>query len=148
MFFLIFFFNTFSIEYLSIIPGLKILGSFVKSITVDSIPTLHLPPLIITWIFLLNSSNTSSAVTGLTFVDLLALGIAKGNLIRFSRDLTILCFGNLIAIVFNFAEASGLILDPFFLFKINVIGPGQNCWYSFWNFSLTTISFEASSKLK
>jgi len=45
----------------------------------------------------------------------------------FNIDLTTLCFGNLIATVFNLAEARGFILDPYFFFKINVIGPGQNC---------------------
>ena len=51
MFFFIFFFNIFSINFLSIIPGLKIFGELVKSITVDSIPILHLPPSIINLIF-------------------------------------------------------------------------------------------------
>ena len=40
-------------------------------------------------IFFLNSSETSFAQTGLTFVDKLALGIANGKLIFFKTDLTI-----------------------------------------------------------
>ena len=35
-------------------------------------------------------------------------------------------FGNLIAIVFKFAVATDFILEFLFLFKTNVIGPGQN----------------------
>ena len=45
------------------------------------------------------------SLTGLTLVDLFALGIAKGNLIFFKIDLTILCFGNLTPMVFNPALA-------------------------------------------
>ena len=48
-----------------IIPGLKILGSPVKSTTVDSMPILDSPPLIIIFKSFLNSSKTSWALTGL-----------------------------------------------------------------------------------
>ena len=47
MVFLIFNFNIFSISEALIIPGLNILGLFVKSTTVDSIPILDRPPSII-----------------------------------------------------------------------------------------------------
>ena len=112
-------------------PGRKICGVPVKSITVDSIPILQIPPFIINLSFSLNSSKTSFGLTGLTPEDLFALGIARGNFIFFNKVLTILCFGNLTATVFNFPQAEGCILDFIFRFKINVIGPGQNFLYKF-----------------
>ena len=52
-------------------------------------------------------SQTSKEFTGLTFVDLFALGIANGKSIFFNTDLMTLCFGNLIATVLNPAQARG-----------------------------------------
>ena len=140
-------FKIFLIELLSIIPGLKIWGKLVKSITVDSIPILDLPPSITNFTFFLNSSTTSKASTGLTLEDLFALGIAKGKLIFFKIVLITLCFGNLIATVFNFADASGLILELILFFKIKVIGPGQNILYNFKKFLLISTSFKALPRL-
>ena len=65
---------------------------------------------------MLNSSNTSLALTGLTLDDLFALGIAKGKLVFRKIALVVLLFGNLIAIVFKFAHAYRLILEVFFSF--------------------------------
>ena len=78
-------------------PGLKIFGDEVKSTTVDSSPILLGPPSKINFKELLNSSATFFAETGLTRVDLLALGIANGNFKDLSIFLTILFFGNLTA---------------------------------------------------
>ena len=71
-------------------PGLRIFGFPVKSITVDSIPILDFPPSIIIFIFFPKSSNTSIALTGLSLVEIFALGMASGKLEYFSTDLTIL----------------------------------------------------------
>ena len=135
------------IELSSIIPGLKIRGELVKSITVDSIPILDLPPSIINFTFFLNSSTTSKAQTGLTLQDIFALGIANGKLIFFKIALVTLCFGNLIATVVNFAQARGLILELIFFFNIKVIGPGQNFLYNFKKFLLISTSFKALLRL-
>ena len=86
-----------------IIPGLKIFGFPTYFTTVDSIPIFEFPLLIMILIFFLNSSATSSALTGLIPEDKFALGIANGKLIFLRIDLTALWFGNLIATVFNFA---------------------------------------------
>ena len=51
-----------------IFPGLKIMGLLVKSITVDSSPNLHFPPLSINLTLLLNSSITSLAEVGLSYL--------------------------------------------------------------------------------
>ena len=114
---------------------------------VDSIPILHWPPFIIILIFFLNSSKTSSALTGLKFEDLFALGIASGKLTLFKMALTIKCFGNLMATVFNFAQAEGCIFELCFFFKTNVIGPGQKCLYNFLKLSFIITSPNASFKL-
>ena len=68
----IFVFNIFLILAGSIIPGLRIECLFVKSMTVDSIPIFDFPPSRISLIFFLNSSATSSALTGLTPEEILA----------------------------------------------------------------------------
>ena len=87
-------------------PGLKIFGVEVKSTTVDSSPILQLPPFKINFKDPLNSSATSFAETGLTLVDLLALGIANGNFKDFNIFLIILFLGNLTATVLRFAVAN------------------------------------------
>ena len=97
-------FQYFFLEPLLINPGLKILGLLVKSITVDSIPILHFTTINYNFNFLLNSSKTSFALTGLTFVDLFALGIASGKSMFLNKFL-IFVFGNLMATVSNFAQA-------------------------------------------
>ena len=119
-------FKAFLISWGLIIPGLNIFGLFVKSTTVDSIPIFELPPFIIILILFLKSSNTSDALTGLKFEDRFALGIARGKLINLKIVLTTLCFGNLIATVFNLAVANESIKECLFFFNMNVIGPGQN----------------------
>ena len=81
-------------------------------------------------------------ITGLILEKILALGIASGYLIFFKIDRVILCFGNLIATDFNLAHAEGSIFEFNFLFKINVIGPGQNSLYNFIKLSFTTTSFK------
>ena len=64
--------------------------------------------------FFLNSSNTSSAFTGLSFEERFALGMARGKFENLSIDFITLWFGNLIATVFNLAKARDDIFD--FLF--------------------------------
>ena len=72
-----------------------------------------------------NSSTTSSFVTGLMLVDTFALGAASGTFSILSNFLAILCLGILTATVFFPAVAIFEIFDPFFIFNINVIGPGH-----------------------
>ena len=108
--------------------------------TVDSIPTFDFPPSIIILNFFLNSSNTSSAFTGLSFEERFALGMARGKFENLSIDFMTLWFGNLIATVFNLAKANDDIFDFLFFFKMNVIGPGQNFLYS-----LKKLSFNKTS---
>ena len=82
-------------------------------------------------IFLPNSSKTSFAHVELTFVEIFALGAAKGFFIIFKIFWATLCLGNLIATVFFPAVAILLILDFGFFFNMKVIGPGQKALYSF-----------------
>ena len=56
----------------------KGLSFFTKLIIVDSKPTFELPSFNINLIFFPNSSLTSSAETGLIFVEMFALGAASG----------------------------------------------------------------------
>ena len=107
-------------------PGLKILIFPYKFTTVDSNPIIDLPPSKINFILFPNSSFTSEAFIGLTFVDKLALGIARGNLNRFSYFLIVVFLGNLTAILFKLAFARVEILDTFFFRSIYVNGPGEN----------------------
>ena len=72
-----------------------------------------------------NSSNTSFADVGLSFDEIFALGAASGNFKISSKFRATLCFGTLTATVFFPAVAIIEILDFFFFFKTNVIGPGQ-----------------------
>ena len=117
-------------------PGLKILGWFVKSTTVDSIPNFDLPPSIIIFNFFLNSSNTLNASIGLKPDEIFALGIASGKLKNFNKVFITLCFGNLIATVFKLAVAKDEIFEFLFFFKTKVIGPGQNLFYNLKKFLL------------
>ena len=73
------FFRILEISFWFIKPGLNILILDVKSTTVDSRPIADLFPFRIIFKEFPNSLATSSAVTGLTLVDLFALGIARGN---------------------------------------------------------------------
>ena len=115
---IIFFFNIFLIFSAVIIPGLKIVGVFVKSIIVDSKPILHCPPSSINLIFLPNSSTTSLADVGLNLDEIFALGAANGTLKILRSFLATLCLGILTAIVFFFAVAIFATFEFFFLFKI------------------------------
>ena len=64
-------------------------------------------------------------------VEIFALGIAKGKVNFFNKDLIILFFGNLTAIVFSFALANFETFDFFSFFKIYVRGPGENFFIKF-----------------
>ena len=72
------------------------------------------------------SSLTSDEQTELTFFDRFALGAAKVNLNCLNKFLVIECFGNLTAKDFFLLVTNLEILEFFFKFKTNVIGPGQN----------------------
>ena len=66
----------------------------------------------------MNSSTTSNGSVGLTPVEIFALGIAKGKLNFFNKDLMTLFLGNLTAIVFNLALANFDTFELFLFFKI------------------------------
>ena len=74
------------------LPGLNILGLSVKSIIVDSIPTLLFPPSKTILILFLNSSTTSYGEVELSFEAIFALGAARGTLTRLSNFLATLPF--------------------------------------------------------
>ena len=94
--------NTYSPKFLNILEnisdeeykGIHLLYSQFK--TLEGIGIFKL---------VLNSSNTSSALTGLTLDDLFALGIAKGKSTFCKIALVVLFFGNLTATVLKFAQA-------------------------------------------
>ena len=122
-------------------PGLYIIGSPDKSITVDSIPTLQSPPSIIASTLPFISSTQCANAVGLGLPDKFALGAAIGtpesSKSLFASD----CTGILTPTVSSPAVTSFLILLLFF--KIIVSGPGQNLSISFLADSGTslTISF-------
>ena len=86
----------------SIAPNLKIAGLGSKFTIVDSKPIFELPPSRINFILLPNSSSTSFFETALTFVEIFALGAARGKSSSLSNFLVNECFGNLTASVFFF----------------------------------------------
>ena len=88
------------------------------------------PPSRTNLIFLPNSSITSSLVTGLILVEILALGAARGYFKILRSFLVTECFGNLTAKVFLLFVTFLEILLSFFRFKTKVIGPGQNFLYN------------------
>ena len=91
-------FKTLEISEGLINPGLNIFALEVKSITVDSNPILQLPPSKINFKEPLNSLATSLAETGLIWVDLFALGIAKGKFKHFNIFRIVLFLGILLTI--------------------------------------------------
>ena len=127
---LVFLFNTFEISKGLINPGLSIFALEVKSTTVDSRPILQFPSFKINLRELPNSLATSLAETGLIWVDLFALGIAKGKFKTLSILLIVLFSGNLTATVFKLAVATAANKEFFFFLRTNVIGPGQNFLYN------------------
>ena len=106
-------------------PGLRILGlPFEISKTVDSIPSLQLPPSSTLGQSDLKLSKTCWAVVGLNLFVGLALGAAKGRLVFLSTFLKTSLSGERSATVFNppvviFGTIS-------LLSRMNVSGPGQN----------------------
>ena len=92
----------------------------------DSRPIFDLPPSKTKLIFSPNSSVTSAALIGLTLLDILALGIARGNFNFLSKFFIIIFLGNLTAILLRLPFAIGEILDFFFFCNIYVNGPGEN----------------------
>tara|TARA_B110000027_G_C16001237_1_gene247569 strand:+ start:530 stop:760 length:231 start_codon:yes stop_codon:yes gene_type:complete len=76
---------------------------------------LQFPPFKINFKESPNSLTTSLAETGLTWVDLFALGIANGKFKDFNIFLKVLFLGILTAIVFKFAVAV-LGIKEFFFF--------------------------------
>ena len=105
-------------------------GVFLPTFLFSTI-ILELPSSIIIFILFLNSSATSKAFTGLIPVDLFALGIANGKFNLLNIILIFLLLGNLTATVLSFAVAKEHILDDFFFFFTNVIGPGHSFLYNF-----------------
>ena len=98
-------------------PSLNIFGLVVKSITVDSIPILQVPPSIIIPILLPNSSATCFAVVGLKDFDLLALGAASGHFRIFNNLIVFFSLGILTASVERPLFASFDILELLLFFK-------------------------------
>ena len=114
----------------SIAPNLKIAGLGSKFTIVDSKPIFELPPSRMNLILLPNSSSTSFFETALTFVEIFALGAARGKSSSLSNFLVNECFGNLTASVFFLFVTFFDILFLLLSFSIKVIGPGQNFLYS------------------
>ena len=81
-------------------PSLNTWGLSTKFTIVDSTPILHSPPSNTKLIFFPNSSVTSFFETGLIFVEIFALGAARGYFNLFKRFLVKGCLGNLTAKVF------------------------------------------------
>ena len=95
----------------------------------DSNPILDLPPSSINLILFPNSSLTSSLETGLIFVEIFALGAARGYFKSLRSFWVNLFFGNLTATVFLLFVTIFEIWLSFLSFKTNVIGPGQSFLY-------------------
>src|SRR6056300_449099 len=108
-----------------IFPGLITSNSLLRIFTrVDSSPTLHLPPSIMNKLVSLNCSATIFALIGLNFLNLFAEGITKGEPIFFITSIVKSFLGILTAQSLFRVSDFGILSD--FLFKIKVIGPGQN----------------------
>ena len=106
-------------------PGLRILGlPFDISKTVDSIPSLQMPPSSTFGQSDLKLSKTCWALVGLNLFDGLALGAAKGRLVFLSTFLKTSLSGERSAMVFN--PPVVIFGTMFLLSRMNVSGPGQN----------------------